>query len=189
MTGRIIWFWVALLLLPLVPVTLLYYFFSGQNYFELKDVAKGIVATGPIAAYVAIVFIGWKIFRELPGTVFSLSPAIRDLPGQWTFRSESSHGTVREGSCQIVRKGFGLVFDGNFREAGKHVGDWKSEIVHAWHNRLFMFYELSELKADEVERFEGVSTLTFGTPPISQMSGTWNVVGKDKCGTIVYSRA
>ena len=36
--------WILLILLPLIPVIVLYIFFAGQNYFELKDAAKGIVA-------------------------------------------------------------------------------------------------------------------------------------------------
>ncbi len=57
--------WSVLLLLPLIPVFLLYAFFEGQNYFELQQTAKGIVATGPIAAYVFIVGLGWRIYLKL----------------------------------------------------------------------------------------------------------------------------
>jgi hypothetical protein len=53
--------WGLILLLPLVPVVLLHMLFEKQNYFELHDTAKGLVAVGPIAAYVAIVGLATSI--------------------------------------------------------------------------------------------------------------------------------
>ena len=47
--------WASLLLLPAIPVIAFYLLFDKQNYFELEDTARGIVATGPIAAYIALV--------------------------------------------------------------------------------------------------------------------------------------
>ena len=57
--------WSSLLLLPLIPVVLLYYFFEGQSYFGLENTAKGIVAAGPIAAYAVIIQIGWRMYGRI----------------------------------------------------------------------------------------------------------------------------
>jgi len=39
--------------------------FDAQNYFELDGAIKGLVASGPIAAYAIFVYVGWRIFREI----------------------------------------------------------------------------------------------------------------------------
>jgi hypothetical protein len=57
--------WMILLLLPLLPVISLYTLFQDQNFFGLGGAAKTIVATGPIAAYLVFVHVGWKIYASI----------------------------------------------------------------------------------------------------------------------------
>ena len=57
--------WCLIVLIPLIPVVLLYLLFERQNYFELHDAAKGVVAVGPIAAYVVIVSLAYRIYFKI----------------------------------------------------------------------------------------------------------------------------
>jgi hypothetical protein len=181
--------WSVLLLLPLIPVFLLYAFFEGQNYFELQQTAKGIVATGPIAAYVFIVGLGWRIYLKLIKETLSASPALEELPGHWKFRSISSHGTAREGNCYISNERGRLVLNGDFQEDGKQAGLWNSEVTQIKGNKLIVVYSLQELKEGKPVKFDGLSTVSFGAPPVSRMRGIWIVVGEaDMSGSIEYTR-
>jgi len=189
MTGLIVKVWSILLLLPMIPVVLLYTFFAGQNYFELKDAARGMVAVGPIAAYVTLVLIGWRIYMKVSKTFSSSEPALNDLPGKWYFTARSGHGTTREGNCMIENVLGHLVISGDFRENGEHVGNWTSEMTHLKGNNLYMVYTLEELKAGKIERVDGLCRLSFGTLPVSRMSGTWAVVGQEEMvGTVSYEK-
>jgi hypothetical protein len=74
-SGLLLRIWSALFLIPAAPVIAFYLLFNQQNYFELKETARGIVATGPIAAYIALVWIGWTIYRRVSNLTGEVSPA------------------------------------------------------------------------------------------------------------------
>ena len=94
-----IWAFIIVFLLPLVPVILLYFFFEDQNYFELKDKAKGLVALGPIGVYIFLLYPAWKIFV---GTIDkSKEGRIKDIIGKWRIISKSKKGTTYEGEVTI----------------------------------------------------------------------------------------
>jgi len=57
--------YVFLFSVPLLPVITLYRVFEEQSYFELSGLAKGIVATGPIAAYAVFAYVGAVVFKDL----------------------------------------------------------------------------------------------------------------------------
>lgn len=118
--------WILLLLLPLVPVALLYWFFGEQNYFELQDTARGIVALGPIAAYVALVGIGWRLFASVESTLDPRHSALPHLPGEWAIESISRHGTTYKGTARIRCSGARISLDGDFYKDGSRVGAWES---------------------------------------------------------------
>lgn len=181
--------WILLLLLPLIPVIVLYMVFAGQNYFELQDTARGIVAVGPIAAYVAIVILGWKAMVGIEKEGRSSSPLHDELIGQWNLKSKSIHDTPGEGNCFIENDHGMLVISGNLSENGENLGTWKSEMTLVKDHNLYIFYTMTQIKETGSEKLDGICTLTFGAPPVNQMQGTWIVVGvSEMAGEMTLTR-
>lgn len=179
--------WTILLLLPLVPVILLYMFFANRNYFELQDTARGLVATGPIAAYVALILIGWNIYRKMGPPP---NPLLDYLAGDWTIASRSVNGQRATGTCYIKNDGGELTISGDFQsDDNEETGNWQSEMVKVKNNRLLMAYSLTTVRKTENDSLDGITTLTFGNRPVTRMTGTWIVVGKQNMsGFVEYTR-
>lgn len=182
--------WTALLILPLLPVTLLYLLFRELNYFELTDTARGVATTGPIAAYIAVVWFGSRLFEQ----VVSITPvsvrSLRKLRGAWDFESKSSNNTLRKGTCDITLK-FGLLeVAGTFSDAGRVVGSWNSVMTRVEENRMYMVYTLTEGKDGREELSRGVSTLSFDSSSITSMTGQWSLVGREsRLGSVTFTRS
>ena len=182
--------WILLLLLPLIPVVVLYIVFAGQNYFELKDAARGIVAVGPIAAYVAIVMLGWRAMVGIQKEARSSNPLPDELSGERIFKSQSIHDTPRKGNCFIENDLGALVITGNLSENGENLGTWKSEMTLVKDHNLYIFYTMTQIKDAGSKKLDGICNLTFGAPPINQMQGTWIVVGvSEMAGEMTLTRA
>lgn len=178
--------WVLILLLPLVPVVLLYMLFEKQNYFELQDTAKGIVAVGPIAAYVVIVGMATTIYSRISPSFAGLDPQLDEICGDWTFVSTSTGGNIRKGDCFIKKKGQQLVVTGTFNEGDNPVGGWNGELTGLRDNNFLMVYSLREIGH---ENLYGLVRVPFSTATTQKMSGTWSVVGRSELeGTITYTR-
>jgi hypothetical protein len=189
MTKRLLLIWLVLLIAPLIPVTALYVIFDQANYFKLEDAARGIVATGPIAAYVALVWIGWQIYRRVSNITVTSSAALKQVVGDWTFEAESAHHTKRNGRCTITNPGGVLTITGSFIEEGKPVGDWRSQMAQLTDNELSVVYTLTELRDDNPVSSKGVCTLHFNPASVSPMTGVWAVVGVAEAnGTITYTK-
>jgi hypothetical protein len=189
MMKRTLWAWVLLIVLPLIPVILLYAFFSRQNYFELKDAAKGIVAIGPIAAYVVIVGLGLEAMLRIEREGRNSNHLLENVTGEWTIESKSLHGTPGRGRCYMENDRGRLVVNGELSENGMNLGTWQSEITMLKEHNLYIFYTLTQVKDTGSDKFDGICTLSFGSPPTNEMRGTWIVVGeKDRAGEITFKR-
>ena len=181
--------WILLILLPLIPVIVLYIFFAGQNYFELKDAAKGIVAVGPIAAYVAIVLLGWKAMIELSKEGRSSNPQLNELTGEWILNSKSIHDTLGGGDCFIENNQGALTITGNLSENGRNLGTWQSEMTLVKDHNLYIFYSMTQVKGTGSLKLDAMCTLIFGPAPVKQMTGTWIVIGmSDRAGQMTLTR-
>lgn len=210
--------WSSLLLLPLIPVVFLYYFFEGQNFFELENTAKGIVAAGPIAAYTLIIQIGWRMY----GKIFeqnsrqevnklnqqiqqledqlqiqeSRSSQVNKLVGKWSFVSISSHQRTLTGECSISKSDQGVLsLSGFFVDNGRQVGTLTSELAQIIQdNTLAVIYRMEEAKQGRLEQHRGLCTFRFNelltsSSPIDTMKGFWIVVGReDMFGNVDYTK-
>lgn len=178
--------WSLILLLPLVPVVLLYMLFEKQNYFELHDTAKTFLATGPIAAYVAIVWIAYKIYFKISPSFAGFDARLDQLCDNWRFVSTSKGGHVRQGDCTIIKDRQQLVINGNFKEAEKIVGVWEGELTGLRGNNFLMVYSLHETGKPNLY---GLVQVPVSDATGQEMSGIWTVVGRsDLEGTITYTR-
>lgn len=178
--------WSLILLLPLVPVVLLYMLFEKQNYFELQNTAKGLVATGPIAAYVVIVWIAYRIYFKISPSFIGFDARLDQLCDNWTFVSTSNGGHTRQGDCNITKERQQLVINGNFKEGDRIVGIWEGELTGLRGNNFLMVYSLQETGKSNLY---GLVQVPFGDAAAQQMSGIWSVVGRsDLEGTITYTR-
>lgn len=181
--------WAILILLPMVPVAFFYKTFEQQNYFDMQGFFKGVAATGPIAAYAFIVWLGLFIFQKISKHHMISSREAKKLTGKWMIESTSAHGSKVKGICYIRHKMGSIMINGTFEKEGKQVGHWNSIKTWLSENRLNVFYHWREIKGDEEHRFEGICWLIFGESPIKQMNGPWNVVGvAGATGTIIYTK-
>jgi hypothetical protein len=119
MRRRLVGVWAVLLMLPALPVCAFYLIFADQNYFQLQNGARGIVATGPIAAYFGLVWLGWRIYNGISSVIPPMTQLEEDLVGtSWYFEATSFHGTHRTGTFRIRQEnGSHLIFSGS-RETG-----------------------------------------------------------------------
>lgn len=185
--------WAVLLLLPVVPVVIFYAVFRDQNYFELENAARGVVATGPIAAYVVLVVIGWNLYKRLSSLVFPIGPDEERLVGSsWDFSAVSSHETRRKGSFSFGVGGRGeLNAAGSFQDAetGQDVGQWESTMARCKERQLEILYDLDDMGKGALEKSTGVLSLSLDPRDPRRMSGTWVVLGRDEAfGTITCTR-
>lgn len=190
---KLVGVWAVLLLLPVIPVVIFYAVFRDQNYFELKNAARGIVATGPIAAYVGLVLIGWSIYKRLSSLIFPIGPDEERFVGtSWDFSAISSHNTQRKGSFSFSIGGRGeLNAAGNFQdsETGQEVGQWESTMARCKERQLEVLYDLDDMGKGALEKSTGVLSLSVDPRNPKRMSGTWVVLGKGEAfGTITCTR-
>jgi hypothetical protein len=166
----------------------LYWFFAERNFFELHDTAKGIVATGPVAAYVGIMLMSWQIYKKLGPPP---NPTLKDLSGKWTFASSSMSGSTANGTCYIKSENGTLAITGTFTRADHaESGSWRCEMISVKDNTLRMAYTLTTVGKDETDTVDGITILTFGEPPVNTMTGIWVIAGKQNMsGTVVYTRS
>jgi hypothetical protein len=188
MTVRTLGTWSTIVLLPLVPVLLLYWLFSDQNFFELKDAAKGIVATGPVAAYIFLVWTLWKIYPRVAALTGEVSPLQAKILGTWDFASMSGSGTKREGSCSISEQHGLLELSGNFVQDAKNVGSWESKMAQIDGQRFEVLYRLDEVSEDGPQQSTGVLSVHIDSDNLKQMTGNWMVLGRGSQGNIVLTR-
>lgn len=179
--------WSVLILVPILPIFLLYVFFERKNFFNLQDLSKGIVASGPIAAYVALVLIGWQIYINVLASYSPQNPMTTYLEGDWEYRSNSFDGRIsRVGNFYIRNDKGRLILSGDFRANGKRAGNWESEMVMLKENQLSFLYTLVELKEGEHQKTDGFCKITFGKCPVSEMSGIWVVIGEKGISGEIY---
>jgi len=80
-------------LMPLIPVIILYWFFGEQNYFNLDGFWKSVVCSGPIAAYAFLYWLTLKYpplinkplidEKELQRIERAKSIELPDIKGKW----------------------------------------------------------------------------------------------------------
>lgn len=179
MTNRTTVAWLFVILIPLIPVFILYYFFQNQNYFELTESRFGIYALGPIAAYVGLVLVGWYAYMRLERTGRLISPYFRELLGEWEMESTSTHKTVGKGKFQIDDKDGKLGISGNWQEGGVDIAQWESEFTGLRDHTLYIYYEMRQTKEGDYKNLEGMCRLNFGSKPITEMKGIWSVIGEE----------
>ena len=179
-----------IILLPAVPVVALYLIFGSNNVFELEGWIKGVVAGGPIAAYVFMVHLYWKIFVDKRLQSHQGDPDLVQLLGEWTYISTSAgSGTEFRGSCSFRLTDRGIAATGSVSMDGSPIGTWTALSVTWLDGNLLMVYRMTETRHGVEETREGVSRLVPNTER-SAMDGTWNVLGeRGMSGTINYLRA
>lgn len=178
---KLIGVWAVLLLLPAIPVLVFYAVFDNQNYFHLEDAARGIVATGPIAAYIALVWLGWQIYKRVSSLLDPLTPYEEELLGtSWRFTASSYHGTKRKGSFKVTQASNGdLCFAGTFEDdGGKNVGSWESTLAHCEDGRLQIVYDLDDFGKGDLEQTSGMLSLNADAQDPNRISGNWVVFGR-----------
>jgi hypothetical protein len=128
-TNRAIISWLLVQLVPLAILYFVYTFFSEQNFFNIEGAWKGVVASGPIAAYIFITWMGFRYFKEIITITFRLNEEADNAIGNWNFESTSEHGKSAKGNCEISLQDNRLEISGNFEESNELATIWKSDIA------------------------------------------------------------
>jgi hypothetical protein len=181
MRRRLVGVWAVLLMLPALPVCAFYLIFADQNYFQLQNGARGIVATGPIAAYFGLVWLGWRIYNGISSVIPPMTQLEEDLVGtSWYFEATSFHGTHRTGTFRIRREnGSHLIFSGSFEdETGNSLGSWESTMTQCNEGRLKVVYALEVVVGQKSQHSTGMLTLNPFTKDGRQFKGNWVVLGQ-----------
>jgi hypothetical protein len=181
--------WSTLFLIPAIPVVAFYLLFNQQNYFELKEPARGIVATGPIAAYVALVLIGWTIYKRVSNITGEISPLQSKIMGSWRYVATSAHGTRRDGTAEVSDDHGLICVSGNFQDGGRDAGRWNSEMARIERQQLQILYQLEDFRAAGPTISTAVLSVHIDPQNPGRMSGNWVVLGRDDAyGDIVFER-
>ncbi|MEI8281915.1 MAG: hypothetical protein WCG75_05890 [Armatimonadota bacterium] len=179
--------WLAVFLVPLIPVVILYVFFAGQNFFALEGFVKGVVATGPIAAYFALVYVALRVWEKTGGSSGIPKELTSQYIGQWRFESESSHQTQLRGTCIISESNGRVAMNGRIEKDGHVMGTWNSAAVVLDDTGMYIVYNFNET-TPEVKYTRGVVEAVYN-PATKQLDGSWVTMGENsKSGIVNYTR-
>jgi hypothetical protein len=92
--------------------------------FQIEGFWKGIIASGPIAAYIFLTWIGFRYFKDLAAT-FDPQDDYRDLLGSWELVSQSEKSTQATGRCEITCPNKRLSLSGTFEEGATPTVVWQ----------------------------------------------------------------
>ena len=177
--------YVVVILLPLIPVVLLYILFKELNYFELKDNVRGVVAFGPIAAYFVLLILTWKIFVKLfPGGKIT-NRNIGKLMGDWQIKSASGSGTEYEGEVRIRQVDFEIDLSGTLRYERDFTAQISTVFSRLINGKLHIVYNIRD--AREGGERAGYSVLDVDFKKL-EMKGHWAVIKEDSLGLVEYKK-
>lgn len=188
-----------IILLPLLPAVLLYMLFGELNSAGVQWTGTYAVQLGgPVAAYVSVLVIAWRIYKKLYVLVNPLESILRGLEGNWHIESKTgTSGRKAQSGTKIVLDDGALRIDGGtfFSVAadgskGDPIGQWSAEMAVSDGRRLKYFYTLTDsLAAPSTWRGLVEADLQPGSKSPA-FRGTWQVIGKEfHSGTIVLTKA
>ena len=173
--------WAVLLLVPAVPVFAFYLVFKESNVVEVQELPSGVIATGPIAAYFVLLWVGSHLAKDFYRESSSLSPAEEELVDTaWSFEAKSQNGS-RYGKFKIGTDERGrLSLSGSFMLDGSNVGSWKSTMAQCSTEQLQVLYDLTDSGKGEIDDSTGLLSMSVEPDDPDTMSGSWGVVGDSK---------
>jgi hypothetical protein len=197
---RVLFTYVVQILLPLLPVTILYRLFGSLSYFGLEGWMRGVIASGPIAAYFYMIHVSFRYFRDLVRTLSptqSLADAER-LVGRWSFESTTNpSGKTANGEAIANIHNGQLVLTGKLiGNGGTHFGELISELclVDISRAQFKMLYKATTLDADRKPRFSECfcsMMIADNGKSISKLEGYWlqlSIDGQSYGGPVVFRR-
>lgn len=188
LANRVIAIWLLVQLIPLVITYFVYTFFSEQNFFNIEGAWKGVVASGPIAAYVFITWMGFRYFKELLSITFKVNEDTDNIVGNWIIEAKSEHGKNAKGSCEINLQDNRLEISGNYEEQEGIATIWQSDIAFLEGNNLFYVYKLDSHNIGYIG-YVRLRVLRKIKKKAVEMQGEWIAIGNDrKRGNIILSR-
>jgi hypothetical protein len=137
----------------LIPILILYLVFGAKNFFNLKGWPLGVFATGPIAAYVFMVYLGFRMFRNTTEILLDIRTAdMADFVGRWEVESRTiPSGKMAHGSLIASQRRGQIAMNGLLYGDG---GEWDvaeaaSEFCYLDRDRgvFKMFYRLDNVDA------------------------------------------
>lgn len=193
--NRLIGIWAVILLLPAVITGGFYLLFKNLNYFALEGMFKGVVASGPIAAYIFLVWFSYsKIYQKMSDSEEKniLSNKVSPLLGEWSYNSHSFHSEkTRNGKLFINLDQGQVIINGDYKDDDVSTGTFHSEMVNIQNNCLKFLYKLKSNDDSSLGPQEcwAYCETTYGIGKVDAMEGTWHVMGpKEASGNIKLKR-
>ena len=177
--NRTVAIWVLIQLVPLSILYFVYTFFSDQNFFQLEGAWKGVVASGPIAAYIFITWIGFKYLKELISISFRFNEGTENVIGEWNFTSSSEGHVTASGCCEIAVRDNKLRLSGNYNEKDEMTTLWQSDVAFLDGNNLFYVYKLESHDIGYIG-YVRLRIMEKKNKKATKMSGEWVAVGEEK---------
>ncbi|MDX2146819.1 MAG: hypothetical protein SFZ23_04795 [Planctomycetota bacterium] len=182
--------YVLILVTALIPVIVLYVLFEQLNLFTVDDkFIPGIAAAGPIAAYLVLIIVGFKLYERVHRmhNAGKDAEALARLLGEWTFKSDSQRsGKAFTGSCSFKISDGSVHATGQVSLEGKPVGTWSSLAITCSRDVYYIMYEMTAFDQGKETRTQGVNKVV---PSGNSFQGSWTVLGQEPhYGTIVYER-
>ena len=188
MNTRNLFAYAMVILIPLLPVVVLYIVFDGLNYFNFEDNLKGIVATGPIAAYFALLPIVWGIFKKMYPDLSVMSKKAKKLIGNWEVVSTSSNNHTYEGAVKISFKDYRLKISGQFKNNGVIVALFDTIVIKIDDVTMHMIYQIDDTNdSNRSKHYKGYCVLYIDTDK-NEMTGQWALVNEPNNGTIKFKK-
>jgi hypothetical protein len=188
-----------LILLPLFPAVFLYVLFGELNSAGVQwSGTYAVQLGGPVAAYVIVLGIAWRIYKKLYVLENPLEPLLKELEGKWHVESKSAAaGRKAQSETTIMLDDGALRVDGGTffsvtedGSKGESIGQWHAEMAVSDGRRLKYFYTLTDsLASPSTWRGLVEADVQPGSKPPT-FRGTWQVIGKDfHSGSIVLTKS
>jgi len=172
----------TIVVVPLIPVVVLYLLFDRLNFFFLQDPSRTMVIFGPIGAYLVIMHLAFRYYLILSaksGPDGSRVP--KELLGVWTFKSTTNtSGKVATGDLNTTIKDgqlhLSVVLKG---ESDEPFAVATSDFCLYHENRLQFIYQIRGFDSDLKEAFLAECTcnaVRANDAPLT-LRGPWQRIG------------
>jgi len=175
----------VLVVLALLPAILLFWLFGQLNSAVIEQ--TGLKLGGPVAAFFAVLYFLWKMYKEMRFADNPLEGRLQPLVGSWRIESKSagsdrraSSGTnieLKDGELQITGGTFFAV--GTDGSKGNAIGSWNAEMAVSDGYRLKYFYTLTDSLGSLTTSRGLVEAALEDAASEPTFRGTWQALGKE----------
>lgn len=205
---KVVLYYTAVLLVPLIPAVILYLLFETDNFAAYQDEIPGIELGGPIAAYFILMIAGDRIFRglfdiqeqdpeleEIISNYRDYENVATELQGEWEFttafrQSPEAEQEETRGNTRVQKSRYRLRMDGDWLdENGNLQGQWWAKQVFLDEQELVYLFNVPD-RDNPGSQLNGLGRVAIqrdSNGHVAKLQGTWNVLGRPARGDITFT--